>query len=81
MSLSETLPTTATTLCRSLHAEALQAIVSEGLAQGPHVAARAEFEPMTLWLKCIDSTNAPLRPTCGRTEEGRSEGRSHLSIH
>ena len=28
-----------------LTAEALQAIVSEGLAQGPYVAARVDFEP------------------------------------
>ena len=45
MSLSEALPTTAITLCRNLHAEALQATVSEGLAQGPYVAARAVFKP------------------------------------
>ena len=30
------------------HAEALQATVSEGLAQGAYVAVRAGFEPMTL---------------------------------
>jgi len=36
------------TLCRSLHAEALQATASEGLAQGPYVAAKAGFEPTTL---------------------------------
>ena len=30
------------------HAEAQQATASEGLAQGPYVAARAGFEPMTL---------------------------------
>ena len=45
------------TLCRSLHAEALQATVSEGLAQGPYVAVR--FEPTTLRSKGIDPTNAP----------------------
>ena len=33
------------TLCRSLHTEALQATVSERLAQGAYVAAGAEFEP------------------------------------
>ena len=43
--------------------EVPQAIVSEGLAQGPYVAVRAEFEPTTLWSKGIDSTNAPLHPT------------------
>jgi len=35
MSLSEALKLT---MCRSLHAELLQATVSEGLAQGPCVA-------------------------------------------
>src|SRR6218665_124060 len=47
------------TPCRSLHAEAPQATASEGLAQGPYVAASAGFEPA----KGIDSTNAPPRPT------------------
>ena len=41
------------------HAEAPQATASEGLAQGPYVAARARVEPMTLWVKGVDSTNAP----------------------
>ena len=36
------------TLCRGLHAEALQATASEGLAQCLYVAARAGFEPTTL---------------------------------
>ena len=48
MSHSEALPITALILFRSLHAEALQATASEGLAQGPHVAARVGFEPATL---------------------------------
>ena len=52
------------TLCRSLHAEMLQATVSEGLAKSSYVAARAGFEPSTLQSKGIDSTNAPPRPTC-----------------
>jgi len=30
------------------HAEAPQAIASEGLAEGPYVVARAAFEPATL---------------------------------
>jgi len=47
------------TLCGSLHAEALQAAASEGLAQGPYEAARMEFKPVTLQSKDIDSTNAP----------------------
>ena len=46
---SEVLPTTAFILCRSKHAEVLQATASEGLAQGPYVAAIAGFEPVTLW--------------------------------
>ena len=41
MSLSEALPTTAIDTYQSLHAEAIQATVSEWLAQGPYVAARA----------------------------------------
>jgi len=45
------------TLCQSLHAEALQANASEGLTQGPYVAAREGFEPTTLRTKGIESTN------------------------
>ena len=45
------------------HAEAPQATVSEGLAQGPHVATRVGVEPMTLRTKDVDSTKAPPRPT------------------
>ena len=48
MSLSEALLTTALLLCRSLHAEALQATAREGLAQGPYFAARVGFESATL---------------------------------
>jgi len=33
------------TLCRSLHAEAIQVTASEGLSQSSYVAARAGFEP------------------------------------
>ena len=39
------------------HAEALQAIVSEGLAQGAYLVARAGFELTTLRTKGVDSTN------------------------
>ena len=39
---------------RSLHVD-----VNEGLAKGPYVAVRAEFEPTTLRSKGIDSTNVP----------------------
>ena len=35
------------TLCQSLHAKALQAIVSEGLAHGPFMTAGVGFEPAT----------------------------------
>ena len=45
------------------HAEAPQATVSEGLAQGPYVAARVGVEPMTLRMKGVDSTKAPPRST------------------
>jgi len=48
---------------RSLHTEALQTTVSEGLAQGPYVSAGVEFKPTTLRSKGIDSTKAPPRPT------------------
>ena len=37
------------------HAGAPQATVSEGLAQGPYVTARAGVEPMTLRLKAIET--------------------------
>ena len=37
--------------------------MSEGLAQGPYVAARAGVEPMTLRSKGFDSIIAPPRPT------------------
>jgi len=33
------------------HAEVPQTIASEGLAQGPYVAARVGFETATLWTK------------------------------
>jgi len=39
-----------------------QATASEGLAQGPYVAARAGFEPMTLHMKGAESTNEPPCP-------------------
>src|SRR6218665_1071213 len=51
------------TLCRSLHAEALQAVAGKGLAQGPYMAARAGFEPTTLRSNRVVSTNAPPCPT------------------
>src|SRR6218665_1786989 len=51
------------TLCRSLNAEALQAIAGKGLAQGSYMAARAGFEPTTLRSNGVVSTNAPPCPT------------------
>jgi len=45
------------------HAKAPQATASEGLAQGPYVAARAGSEPTTLRMKGPESTNEPPRPT------------------
>src|SRR6218665_300725 len=44
------------------HAEAPQATLNEGLAQGLYGAARAGVEPMTLRTKGVDSTNAPHTP-------------------
>ena len=44
-------------------AEASQATASEGLVQGPYVAARTEFKPATLRTKGVESTNAPPRST------------------
>jgi len=43
------------------HAEAPQATVSERLAQGPYLAARAGVKPITLRTKGVDSTKAPPR--------------------
>src|SRR6218665_29012 len=45
------------------HAETPQATASEGLSQGPYVAARAGFEPTTLRSTGIDSPNELPRPT------------------
>jgi len=44
------------------HAEAPQATVSQGLAHDLYMAARAGFEPTTLWIKGDESTNDPQRP-------------------
>ena len=44
------------------HAEALQASASEGLVQGPDMAARPGVEHATLRTISVDSTNEPL--TC-----------------
>src|SRR6218665_2346498 len=45
------------------HAEAPQAIASEGLAQGPYTETRAGFKPATLQTKGDESTNEPLCST------------------
>ena len=50
-------PDTAQTVLE-FHAKVPQATVSEGLAQGPYVAARAGVKPMTLQTNGIDSTSA-----------------------
>src|SRR6218665_204151 len=52
-------PDHSTDTVSEFHAEAPQATVSEGLAQGPYVAARAGFEPATLRTKGDESTNEP----------------------
>ena len=45
------------------HAEAPQTTVSEGLAQGPYMEARALFEPATFRTKDAESPNEPAFPT------------------
>ena len=45
------------------HAEAPQAVESEGLAEGPYVAARPGVEPTTPRTIGVDSTNELPRPT------------------
>ena len=44
------------------HAEAPQAIASEGLTQGPYVVVKAGFEPATLRTCGAESTKEPPRP-------------------
>src|SRR6218665_549625 len=63
LAFQKALPVKQLTLCRSFHADALQATASKGLAQTPYVAARARFATAILRSKGIDSTNAPLRLT------------------
>ena len=68
-----------TNTASEFHAEAPQATASEALAQGPYVATRAGFEPMTLQTKGSKSTNEPHVPqsyfpcrqntTCGVSEK------------
>ena len=45
------------------HVEAPQATLSEGLAQGAYVVAKAGFETSTLRTKGVESTNEPPHPT------------------
>ena len=59
---SEALPTQHEETVPEFHAEAPQANVGEGLAQGPYMAARARVEPMIFRTKAVDSTNAPPTP-------------------
>ena len=56
-------PDYSTDTVSKFHNEAPQAISSEGLAQGPYVAARVGFEPVTLRTKGIESANEPPCPT------------------
>src|SRR6218665_3964219 len=49
------------------HAEAPQATVNEGLAQGLYAQVRGRFEPATLRTKGIDSTNEPPCSMISRT--------------
>ena len=46
------------------HDYAPQATASEGLAQGPYLAASAGFEPTTFRTKGYESTNDPPSPMC-----------------
>src|SRR6218665_35690 len=54
-------PDFSTDTVSKFHAEAQEATVGKGLAQGPNVAAGAGVEPTTLRLKVIDLSNAPSR--------------------
>src|SRR6218665_651491 len=50
-------PRHSTDTVSEFHAKATQATASEGIAQGPNMAARAGFEPATLRTKGVESTN------------------------
>src|SRR6218665_3823865 len=55
----------------------LHATVSEGLAQGPYVAARVGFEPATLRMQGTELNTEPHCPTCwrfGRVDTFRPKG-------
>ena len=66
MSLSEALLTSAIDTVSEITRRSATAIASEGLAQCHYVATMVGFEPTTLRLKGIDSTNAPSRPTISK---------------
>src|SRR6218665_1363988 len=48
------------------HAKAPPATASKGLAQGPNVATRVEFEPKTIRTKSDKSTNEPHKQACSQ---------------
>src|SRR6218665_3977033 len=60
---SQAFPTTAWILYRSFTPKRRRNCIGKGLAQGHYVAARAGVELAALWLKVVDSTKAPPRPT------------------
>src|SRR6218665_1007570 len=60
-------PRHSTDTVSEFHVETSQATVRKGLAQGPHMAARAGFEPTTLRTKGVESTNESSRPTMPKT--------------
>ena len=49
-------------LCH-IHFKQLLATASEGLAQGPYVAERVEFKPVTLRMQGTEPTTEPPCPT------------------
>ena len=51
------------TMSHAVHAAAIQATVSERLAQGPYVATRVGFESATLRTQGTELTTEPSRPT------------------
>ena len=63
MSHSEEVPTTGLILCRSKYTEAVRTTASEGLAQGPYVAAKVGFEPATLQTEGTEPHHWATMPT------------------
>ena len=55
-------PDTARILCRNFTPKRHRQL-SEGLVQGPYVAAKVGVEPLTLRMEGVDSTNVPPMPT------------------